>query len=159
MLLNQKHNHCSGGSRISSRWGRQPSGGQPSKFSQKLHEIERILTPGGVPPTPLDPPLHWPVWGALGTRIPCMSNFFHFHAVLAKILPNNRLVHPLREIMDPPLAIRVEITNYWQDYFRTRFLCVWTNPNSQKKLLFTCWFPLFELSKALHKVLIIIHNQ
>ena len=28
-----------------------------AKFSQKLHEIERIWDPGGVPRTPLDPPL------------------------------------------------------------------------------------------------------
>ena len=41
----------SGGSRISPRRGRQLSGGAPTydfaKFSQKLHEIERIWTPGG----------------------------------------------------------------------------------------------------------------
>ena len=39
----------SGGSRISPRWGRQLSKGGPTydfaKFSQKLHEIERIWTP------------------------------------------------------------------------------------------------------------------
>ena len=42
---------CSGGSRISSRRGRQLPRGAPTydfaKFSQKLHEIERISTPGG----------------------------------------------------------------------------------------------------------------
>ena len=55
--------------RCFARWGRQPSGwggGAPTynfaKFSQKLHEIERIWTPGRkgaslVPP--LDPPLIW----------------------------------------------------------------------------------------------------
>ena len=42
----------SGGSRISPRWGRQHDFG---KISQKLHEIERIWTPGGAPP--LDTPL------------------------------------------------------------------------------------------------------
>ena len=49
---------CSGGSRISLRWRRQPSGwqggGEPThdfaKFSQKLHGIERNWTP-------IDPPL------------------------------------------------------------------------------------------------------
>ena len=57
----------SDGSRISSRWGREPSGGGGAwthnfaKFSQKLHEIERIWTPGGGgrgvrPSPPLDPP-------------------------------------------------------------------------------------------------------
>ena len=49
----------SGGSRISPRSGRQLSGGGPtydfSKFSQKLHEIETIWTPGDA--APLDPPL------------------------------------------------------------------------------------------------------
>ena len=50
----------SGGSRISPRSGRQLSGGGAptyhfSKFSQKLHEIETIWTPGDAPP--LDPPL------------------------------------------------------------------------------------------------------
>ena len=42
----------SGGSRISSRRGRQLPGGAPTydfaKISQKLHEIERIWTPGGA---------------------------------------------------------------------------------------------------------------
>ena len=42
----------SGGSRISPRWERQPSWGHQytilPKNSQKLHEIERIWTPGGV---------------------------------------------------------------------------------------------------------------
>ena len=64
---------CSGGSRISLRRGRQlPRGRQHTilpnfaKFSQKLHEIERILAPGEeghaslVPP--LDPPLIWPIF-------------------------------------------------------------------------------------------------
>ena len=41
----------SGGSRISPRRGRQLPRGAPTydfaKFSQKLHEIERIWTPGG----------------------------------------------------------------------------------------------------------------
>ena len=41
----------SGGSRISPRWGRQPSGGPPTysfaTFFQQLHEIERIWTVGG----------------------------------------------------------------------------------------------------------------
>ena len=43
-------NWFSGGSRISPRWGCQPSGGSPThdfaKFSQKLRKIERIWTPG-----------------------------------------------------------------------------------------------------------------
>ena len=58
--------HCSGGSRISSRRGRQlPGGGRQhtdfAKFPQKLHEIEKNLDPrgGGVPRAPLDSPLHW----------------------------------------------------------------------------------------------------
>ena len=54
---------ASGGSRISPRWGRQLSREaltyDLAKFSQKLHEIERIWTSRGdaslVPP--LDPPL------------------------------------------------------------------------------------------------------
>ena len=47
-----------------------PQGGAPTPkvgvlayfFGQKLHENERIWTPGGgarVPGAPLDPPLHW----------------------------------------------------------------------------------------------------
>ena len=45
--------HASGGSRISPRRGRQLSGGEGAtydfaKFSQKLHEIERIWTPRGA---------------------------------------------------------------------------------------------------------------
>ena len=55
---------ASGGSRISPRMGRQLPGGPTYdfvKFSQKLHEIERIWwTPGGgasLEPLPLDPPL------------------------------------------------------------------------------------------------------
>ena len=44
-------NICSGGSRISPRRGRQLPRGAPTydftKFSQKMHEIERIWTPGG----------------------------------------------------------------------------------------------------------------
>ena len=56
---------CSGGSRISPRRGRQLSGGGRqhtifAKFSQKLHEIERIWTPrGGMRPKfyYVDPPL------------------------------------------------------------------------------------------------------
>ena len=56
---------CSGGSRISTRRGRQLPGGAPiynfDKFSQKLHEIERIWTPGGGGARPkfyyVDPPL------------------------------------------------------------------------------------------------------
>ena len=52
----------SGGSRIFPRGGREPSRGgrEHAKFSQKLHEIERIWTPrGGVRPSrpPLDPPM------------------------------------------------------------------------------------------------------
>ena len=54
----------SGGSRISPRRGRQLPGGAPTydfaKISQKLHEIERILTPrGGAHPKfyYVDPPL------------------------------------------------------------------------------------------------------
>ena len=52
----------SGGSRISPRRGRQLPKGAPTydfaKFSQKLHEIERIWTRGGASlPPPLDPPL------------------------------------------------------------------------------------------------------
>ena len=43
--------YFSGGSRISPRRGRQLPGGAPTydfaKISQKLHEIERIWTPGG----------------------------------------------------------------------------------------------------------------
>ena len=56
--------HSSGGSRISPRRGRRLPGGVPTynfaKFSQKLHEIERIWVPGGHAPLapPLDPPLH-----------------------------------------------------------------------------------------------------
>ena len=58
---------CSGGSRISPRRGRQLPRGAPTydfaKFFRKLHEIERIRTPGGggrasLAP-PLDPPLGW----------------------------------------------------------------------------------------------------
>ena len=46
----------SGGSRISPMWWRQPFTGQALiydfvKFSQKLHEIERIWTPGGTRPS------------------------------------------------------------------------------------------------------------
>ena len=48
----------SGRSRISPRWGCQPSGSANiqffAQFSQKLHEIERIWTPGAVPCSPLD---------------------------------------------------------------------------------------------------------
>ena len=62
---------CSGGSRISQRRGRQPPRWrhQPiiwSKFSQKLHENERIWIQGGggwgaLPwrPPPLDPSMTW----------------------------------------------------------------------------------------------------
>ena len=43
-----------GGSRIPCRRGRRPSGGAPTydfvKFSQKLHEIEKILGPRGARP-------------------------------------------------------------------------------------------------------------
>ena len=61
----QEHEPHSGGSRISQRWERQPSGeggGAPTydfaKFSQKLNEIERIWTRGGASlAPPLDPPL------------------------------------------------------------------------------------------------------
>ena len=55
-----KFPNISGGSRISPRRGRQlpGGGGAPTydfaKFSQKLHEIERIWAPGGrVPRAPL----------------------------------------------------------------------------------------------------------
>ena len=45
----------SGKSRISPRWGANPPGGAPTydfaKFSQKLHEIERVWIPS------LDPPM------------------------------------------------------------------------------------------------------
>ena len=57
----------SGGSRISPRRGRQLSGGGAptydfAKFSQKLHEIERIWTPGGRPKFYyVDPPLLSPM--------------------------------------------------------------------------------------------------
>ena len=48
---------CSGGSRISPRRGRQLLRGAPTydfaKFSQKLHEIERISAPGGGVPRAL----------------------------------------------------------------------------------------------------------
>ena len=56
----------SGGSRISPRWGRQLSGGGGAptydfvKISQKLHEIERIWTPGGPKIYYVDPPLQPP---------------------------------------------------------------------------------------------------
>ena len=58
----QHFKQSSGGPRISPRWRRQPSRGAPTydlaKFSQKLHQIERIWTPGGARPSPpLDPPL------------------------------------------------------------------------------------------------------
>ena len=57
MNFSVKKAMCSGGSRIS------PRRGAPTydfaKFSQKLHEIERIWAPGGARPSrpPLDPPL------------------------------------------------------------------------------------------------------
>ena len=40
---------------------------------------------------------------------PSQSNFFHFHAVLPKIWPSIRLVHPLWEILDRPLSDRVNL--------------------------------------------------
>ena len=48
--------------------GANSPGGAPTydfaKFSQKVHEIERIRTPGGARPShpPLDPPLYVTVW-------------------------------------------------------------------------------------------------
>ena len=68
---------CSGGSRMSPRWERQLSGrlgglGAPTydfvKYSQRLHEIKRILTPGGFTRASLDPPLKW-VTAFLGSRV------------------------------------------------------------------------------------------
>ena len=50
--------------------------------------------------------------GAPGTRAPLGSKFFQFHTVLGKNWPNNsfshpilELVHPLMEILDPPLIL------------------------------------------------------
>ena len=70
----------SGGSRISPRRGRQLPGGTPTydfaKFSQKLHEIERIWTPGGgdFPRAPL----------RSTTAIHCLIDWIciHFHRFL-----------------------------------------------------------------------------
>ena len=113
----------SGGSRISSRRGRQlPGGGVPTynfaKFSQKLHEIERIWTPEGAHPSRPPPRsatdqdvqpsllMHWlyhwlmlsvqckctlavaDLRGAQVTRAPLGSKFFQFHAVFEKIWEN-----------------------------------------------------------------------
>ena len=64
-----RFNHwCRGGCRILRRRGRQSQGGAPTykfaRFSQKLHEIKKILVRGGgggvrAGGTPLDPPLWW----------------------------------------------------------------------------------------------------
>ena len=60
-------------------------GGAPryefAKFSQKLHEIKRISTPGGggaslVPP--LDPPLWWTYMVKFWTRVPLLVQFTSF---------------------------------------------------------------------------------
>ena len=91
-LISQLH-VPSGGSRISPRLVRQLSGRAPTydfaKISQKLHEIERISTPGGARPkfyyvdlplVPLQPHtrlgigLSWHEWGIMEGAKPFYSN-------------------------------------------------------------------------------------
>ena len=64
----------SGGSRISPRRGRELPRGAPTyefaKFSRKLHEIERIWTPGGRPKFYcVDPPLQLNLINNLGSPL------------------------------------------------------------------------------------------
>ena len=68
-ILSDNNKEISGGSRISPRRGRQLPRGAPTydfaKFSQKLHEIERIWAPRGGRASlapPLDPPLEIMAW-------------------------------------------------------------------------------------------------
>ena len=58
LLRNEEMYVNSGGSRIFPRGGREPSRGgrEHAKFSRKLHEIERIWTPGGGACVPHAPP-------------------------------------------------------------------------------------------------------
>ena len=52
-----------------------------AKFSQKLHEIERIWTPGGGGTSlapPLDPPLWWIYMVKFWTRVPLLVQFTSF---------------------------------------------------------------------------------
>ena len=69
--------YYSGGSRISPRRGCQLPGGAPTyefaKFSQKLHEIERIWTPGGGARVPRAPPLDPPMVNYTTLRL-CLNS-------------------------------------------------------------------------------------
>ena len=95
---------CSGGSRISPRWGCQPSGGHQHKilpnFPKNCMKFKEFGPREGanVPHAPLDPPLHWSNLHVLGTG-PVSWHFGSrsFHSDCRSEVPVYSVMHSWRE--------------------------------------------------------------